>query len=111
MDEPTQSASEEQLSRLRHELSELTSDAFKRGARCEFWAVAWQVTDLLLGVSTAVLAAIAGATGLASTAGRIPAAIMALTAAALGAATRFLHSSERYDKKLEKPQRLATPRA
>ena len=37
------------------------------------------------------------ATGLASTAGRIPAAILALTAAALTAAARFLRSSERYE--------------
>jgi hypothetical protein len=38
-----------------------------------------------------------GVLGLASTAGRIPAAILALTAAALTAAARFLRSNEHYE--------------
>jgi hypothetical protein len=92
------STSEEQLRRLRSELAALTSDAFERSGKCQFWALLWQVTDLVVGLTTAILAAVAGATGLASTAGRIPAAIMALAAAALAAATRFLRSSERYER-------------
>jgi len=46
-----------------------------------------------LGLPAVVLAALAGATGLASTAGRIPAAIIALVSAALGAAATFLNSA------------------
>lgn len=45
-----------------------------------------------------MLTAVAGATGLASTAGRIPAAIMALGAVALTAAACFLRSNERCEK-------------
>jgi hypothetical protein len=77
-------------------LEELITDARERGRKCLFWAQLWQVADLGLGLATAVLAAVAGATGLASAAGRVPAAIMALTAAALTAGTRFLRSNERY---------------
>jgi len=46
-----------------------------------------------LGLPAVVLAALAGATGLASAAGRIPAAIIALVSAALGAAATFLNSA------------------
>lgn len=53
---------------------------------------------MVVGLSTAILTALAGATGLASTAGRVPAAIMALSAVALTVAVRFLQSSERYEK-------------
>ena len=98
MDESTQPPTEEQLSRLRSELGELASDAFKRTAHYQRWTIIWQVAESILGVSTAILAAVAGATGLASTAGRIPAAIMALAAAALSAATRFLGSGERAER-------------
>jgi hypothetical protein len=48
----------------------------------------------LLGVPAAVLATIAGATGLASTAGRVPAAIIALVSAGLATATSFLNSNQ-----------------
>jgi hypothetical protein len=89
--------SEEQLSRLRTELAELAADAHQRGRKCRFWALVWQVSDVALGLLTAMLAAVAGATGLISAAGRVPAAIMALVAAALVAATRFLRSNERYE--------------
>ena len=98
MDKPSRPPSEEQVGRLRSELAELTSDAFERSSKCQFWALVWQMTDLVVGLSTAVLAAVAGATGLASAAGRIPAAIMALAAAALTAAARFLRSGERYER-------------
>jgi hypothetical protein len=47
-----------------------------------------------LGLPAAVLAAVAGATGLVSAAGRIPAAIIALVAAGLTAAATFLKSDE-----------------
>lgn len=44
----------------------------------------WRWWHWLLGIPAAVLAAIAGFTGLASVAGRVPAAILALIAAVLG---------------------------
>src|SRR5437016_5220419 len=46
-----------------------------------------------LGLPSVALAALAGAAGLASTAGRVPAAIIALVSAALGAAATFLNSA------------------
>jgi hypothetical protein len=98
MDEPNPPYSEEVLDRLRVELVELTSDAVRQGAKYQRRARAWLEIDLMVGLSTAILTALAGATGLASTAGRIPAAIMALCAAALTAAVRFLQCSERYEK-------------
>jgi hypothetical protein len=44
----------------------------------------WRLWHWLLGIPAAILAAIAGFTGLASVAGRVPAAILALVAAVLG---------------------------
>jgi len=46
----------------------------------------------MLGLPAAVLATVAGATGLASTAGRVAAAIIALVAAGLTTAATFLNS-------------------
>ncbi|MCW2890431.1 MAG: hypothetical protein JWL58_7293 [Streptosporangiaceae bacterium] len=54
----------------------------------------WGSAYYFLGLPAAVLATIAGATGLASTAGRIPAAIVALVSAGLTAAATFLNSNE-----------------
>jgi hypothetical protein len=44
----------------------------------------WRLWHWLLGIPAAVLAAVAGFTGLASVTGRVPAAILALIAAVLG---------------------------
>lgn len=54
----------------------------------------WGRAYYSLGLPAAVLATIAGATGLASTAGRIPAAIVALISAGLTTAAAFLNSNE-----------------
>lgn len=54
----------------------------------------WGRAYYLLGLPAAVLAAVAGATGLISAAGRVPAAIIALVAAGLTAAATFLKSDE-----------------
>jgi hypothetical protein len=54
----------------------------------------WARAYYLLGLPAAVLATIAGAAGLASAAGRIPAAIVALAAAGLATAATFLNSNE-----------------
>jgi hypothetical protein len=54
----------------------------------------WARTYYLLGAPAALLAAVAGATGLASTTGRVPAAIIALAAAGLTAMATFLDSAQ-----------------
>ena len=54
----------------------------------------WGRAYYMLGLPAAVLATIAGAAGLASTAGRIPVAIITLTAAGLATAATFLNSNE-----------------
>jgi hypothetical protein len=90
--------SDEHPDALREQLGRLVAKAEHRSKRTGRWARFWQVTDITLGLATAVLAAIAGATGLASTAGRVPAAILALIAAGLTAASRFLESSQRYER-------------
>ena len=59
--------------------------------RASHW---WGRAYYLLGLPAAVLAAVAGATGLISTAGRVPAAVIALIAAGLTAAATFLNSDE-----------------
>lgn len=59
--------------------------------RASHW---WGRAYYLLGLPAAVLAAVAGATGLISAAGRVPAAIIALVAAGLTAAATFLNSDD-----------------
>jgi hypothetical protein len=54
----------------------------------------WGSAYYFLGLPAAVLATIAGAAGLATAAGRIPAAIIALVAAGLATAATFLNSNE-----------------
>jgi hypothetical protein len=66
--------------------SDLRAFDMRRSAR---W---WGRTYYVFGLPAAVLATIAGATGLASTAGRVPAAIIALISAGLTAAATFLNS-------------------
>lgn len=96
----TPSPGEEQLGRLRAELAELIADARTRAEKCQFWALFWQTTDVALGLPTAILAAVAGVTGLVSTTGRVLAGILALTAGAMTAATHYLKSNERYKENL-----------
>jgi hypothetical protein len=55
----------------------------------------WRSVNLLIGVPAACLAAVAGATALASTTSRIAAGIIALVAAALGAVATTLDASKR----------------
>lgn len=58
----------------------------------------WRGINLTLGVPAAVLAAIAGATALASTTGRIAAGIIALVAAGLSAITTTLNAAQRTEQ-------------
>jgi hypothetical protein len=55
----------------------------------------WRATHLILGVPAAALAAVAGATALASTTGRITAGVIALVAAGLGAVASSLDAAGR----------------
>jgi hypothetical protein len=88
----------EQFPGLAAGLNELIDDARGRATSMRFYVKFWQVIDVVLGLLAATLAAVAGAAGLASTAGRVPAAILALCAAGLAAANQFLGSAERFEK-------------
>jgi hypothetical protein len=68
----------------------------------------WRFVDLFFGVPTAALAAVAGAAGLASAAGRIPAAVLALIVAAMAATQTFLKSHERFTTEITKLALLQT---
>jgi len=59
------------------------------------WSRRWARIYLCLGLPASILAAVAGATGLAASAGRVPAAIIALISAALAAGATFLESGRR----------------
>jgi hypothetical protein len=58
----------------------------------------WRVVNLTVGLPASVLAAISGATALASTAGRIWAGILALAAAGLGAVLTTVNASHRMNQ-------------
>jgi hypothetical protein len=79
-------------------LVELEAEAERRsllfGKRTNFYNSLYY----LLGLPSAILAAVAGATALSSEAGRIPAGIIALVASGLGAAVAFLDSAKQRDK-------------
>lgn len=55
----------------------------------------WRGVNLLLGVPASVLAAVSGATALASTTGRLLAGVLALAAAAFGAVLTTVNASHR----------------
>ena len=57
----------------------------------------WRGMHLLVGVPAAICAAVAGAAAFASAAGRIPAAILALVAAGLGAVSTTIDATKRSD--------------
>jgi hypothetical protein len=80
------------------QLDDLVKRAKERGTTARRWARIWQWTDILSGLAAAVLAVLAGATGLASLTGRTPAAILALSAGGLAAANQFLGSGARYER-------------
>jgi hypothetical protein len=75
---------------LRSLIAEGDLNAFDTRRTSRWWGRAYY----LLGLPAAVLAAVAGATGLISAAGRIPAAVIALVAVGLTAAATFLNSDE-----------------
>lgn len=75
-------------------LRSLIEDSDLRASDAQRASKRWGRAYYLLGLPAAVLATIAGAAGLASTAGRIPVAIVTLAAAGLATAATFLNSSE-----------------
>jgi hypothetical protein len=80
------------------ELDKLIGDAEKRARTLQGWARFWQIADLGLGWSAAVLATVAGALGLGEIVGREGAAILALSAAGLVAGNQYLGSGARYER-------------
>lgn len=75
-------------------LQSLIADSDLRAYDAQRASKRWGRAYYMLGLPAAVLATIAGAAGLASTAGRIPVAIVALAAAGLATAATFLNSNE-----------------
>jgi hypothetical protein len=80
------------------ELGGLIGSAERRARTLNRWARFWQIADVSLGWSAAVLAAVAGALGLGQVVGREGAAILALSAAALVAGNQYLGSGVRYER-------------
>ncbi|MCH0538040.1 hypothetical protein I3F58_00375 [Streptomyces sp. MUM 203J] len=77
-----------EVERLRDEAARHRSLSDRRAGR-------WVKVEIALGFPAALLAGVSGATGLASADARIPAALMALTAAGLAAGAAFLRSDAR----------------
>ena len=80
------------------ELGLLIESAERSAIAVNRWAKLWQLADVGLGWSAAVLAAVAGALGLGQVVGRAGAAIMALSSAALIAGNQYLNSGVRFEQ-------------
>lgn len=89
---------EERRSAIRDELQRLEESAMYSAQNQFEQAKQWRGVNLLLGVPASVLAALSGATALASTAGRLWAGILALAAAALGAVLTTVNASHRTNR-------------
>lgn len=81
---------------FRRLVAECDLNAFDTRRASRWWSRAYY----FLGMPAAALAAVAGATGLISAAGRVPAAIIALVAAGLTAAATFLGSDENQERNI-----------
>lgn len=94
--QPAEDESEQQRrAEIASELQRLEESA-RSSAQNQFeQAKQWRGINLLLGVPASVLAAVSGATALASTAGRFWAGVMALAAAAFGAVLTTVNASHR----------------
>ena len=80
---------------IREELSRIEESAMFSAQGQFEQAKLWRSLNFLLGVPASVLAAVSGATALASTAGRVTAGILALAAAALGAVLTTVNAAQR----------------
>jgi hypothetical protein len=89
---------DEQRAELLSGLDDFVDDAKRQTDKFQFYVHFWNIVDALTGLPAAVLAALSGVTGLASTTGRIPAAVLALAAAAFAATATFMRGRERYER-------------
>lgn len=86
---------DERRNAIRDELYRLEESALYSAQNQFELAKQWRGVNLLLGLPASSLAAVSGATALASTAGRFWAGILALAAAALGAILTTVNASHR----------------
>jgi hypothetical protein len=84
------------------EIGTIIEEARRWASLSSWWAKIWHVFGFLIGLTTALLAAIAGIAGLASTTGRVPAAILALVAAGMTAGNQFIRSDDRFTNNLRR---------
>ncbi|WP_405835744.1 hypothetical protein OG528_02295 [Streptomyces platensis] len=81
--------------RLRAEVERLCDEALRQKDLAHRRADFWAKVDIALGFPAALLAGVSGAAGLASADARIPAALVALTAAGCAAGAGFLRGDNR----------------
>lgn len=91
-DVPTLSARKQ---RIADELDRLEESARDSGTGQFEQAGIWRAVNLIFGLPASVLAAVAGATGLASTSNRVAAGSLALAASAFGAILTVINASQR----------------
>ena len=91
----TDDATDAEVKHLRNEIAEVAVEADEQARHARKLALFWNAAYLSLGLPTAILAAVSGATGLASEQARIPAALLALISAALTATSTFLRCDVR----------------
>lgn len=84
------------------ELGDLIESVERSARALNRWAKFWQIAEVSLGWSAAVLAAVAGALGLGQIVGREGAAILALSAAGLIAGNQYLGSAGRYERDIRR---------
>ncbi|MGW3037459.1 hypothetical protein ACWDCB_40470 [Streptomyces sp. NPDC001178] len=72
------------------QVADLQAECEEQARKNRFRRQFWRFTHAALGLPAAVLAGISGATGLSSESARIPAAVLALISAGVGAAIAFL---------------------
>ncbi|MGW1377092.1 hypothetical protein ACWD6P_22890 [Streptomyces sp. NPDC002446] len=86
------------LTQMRHlaaEVEKIATEARVGAQRAQRRGKLWNATHLVLGFPAAVLAAVSGAAGLASSDARVPAAVLALLAAGFSAGAAFLRAEAR----------------
>ncbi|GLW74690.1 hypothetical protein Kpho02_69870 [Kitasatospora phosalacinea] len=82
------------LSEQKDLIAEVQSEALGEHERWERKQVNWRRAHFTFGIPAAVFSAIAGLTALSSTAGRIPAAILAILGAICAAISTFLNAEK-----------------
>jgi hypothetical protein len=87
-----------EMTQMRHlaaEVEKIAAEARIGARRAQRRGKLWNATHLILGFPAAVLAAVSGAAGLASSDARVPAAVLALLAAGFSAGAAFLRAEAR----------------